>query len=103
MLGFGKTFRRRSRGRESIGLPLHGVAGLLDGLIDILSGFFGGSFLIAAADGEHQQKAHAENRKLAEGSRHHEIDRKSGVEGKSVSVRVDLGGRRLIKKKKKTK
>src|SRR3546814_11141557 len=27
-------------------------------------------------------------------------DRKSVVEGKSVSVRVDLGGRRLIKKKK---
>src|SRR3546814_13129850 len=30
-------------------------------------------------------------------------DRKSVVEGKSVSVRVDLGGRRLIKKKKNTK
>src|SRR3546814_12605008 len=30
------------------------------------------------------------------------IDRKSVVEGKSVSVRVDLGGRRIIKKKKKT-
>src|SRR3546814_11657767 len=28
------------------------------------------------------------------------LDRKSGVEGKSVSVSVDLGGRRLIKKKK---
>src|SRR3546814_18386216 len=28
-------------------------------------------------------------------------DRKSVVEGKSVSVRVDLGGSRLIKKKKK--
>src|SRR3546814_15675044 len=28
-------------------------------------------------------------------------DRKSAVEGKSVSVRVDLGGRRIIKKKKK--
>src|SRR3546814_14582040 len=28
-------------------------------------------------------------------------DRKSVVEGKSVSVRVDLGGRRFIKKKKK--
>src|SRR3546814_18296761 len=28
-------------------------------------------------------------------------DRKSGGEGKSVSVRVDLGGRRFIKKKKK--
>src|SRR3546814_14454253 len=29
-------------------------------------------------------------------------DRKSVVEGKSVSVRVDLGGRGIIKKKKKT-
>src|SRR3546814_20458359 len=29
----------------------------------------------------------------------HQIDRKSVVSGKSVSVRVDLGGRRLIKKK----
>src|SRR3546814_12797549 len=28
-------------------------------------------------------------------------DRKSVVQGKSVSVRVDLGGRRIIKKKKK--
>src|SRR3546814_19721868 len=30
-------------------------------------------------------------------------DRKSVVEGKSVSVRVDLGGRRIIKKKKNSK
>src|SRR3546814_19785192 len=30
-------------------------------------------------------------------------DRKSGVSGKSVSVRVDLGGCRTIKKKKKKK
>src|SRR3546814_13524551 len=30
-------------------------------------------------------------------------DRKSGVEGKSVSVRVDLGGRRILKKKKSEK
>src|SRR3546814_15884453 len=29
------------------------------------------------------------------------IDRKSVVQGRSVSVRVDLGGRRIIKKKKK--
>src|SRR3546814_16759018 len=29
-------------------------------------------------------------------------DRKSVVEGKSVSVRVDLGGRRIIKKKNNT-
>src|SRR3546814_13728880 len=32
---------------------------------------------------------------------HFDGDRKSGVEGKSVSVRVDLGGRRIIQKKKK--
>src|SRR3546814_16143918 len=31
------------------------------------------------------------------------LDRKSVGSGKSVSVRVDLGGRRIIKKKKKTK
>src|SRR3546814_17699092 len=31
------------------------------------------------------------------------VDRKSVVLGKSVSVRVDLGGRRLIKKKKRQK
>src|SRR3546814_11093419 len=30
-------------------------------------------------------------------------DRKSGVSGKSVSVRVELGGRRIMKKKKKEK
>src|SRR3546814_14943178 len=30
------------------------------------------------------------------------LDRKSVVEGKSVSVRVDLGGRRIIKKQKGT-
>src|SRR3546814_11421401 len=30
-------------------------------------------------------------------------DRKSVGEGKSVSVRVDLGGRRIIKKKKRTR
>src|SRR3546814_12578754 len=29
------------------------------------------------------------------------VDRKSVVSGKSVSVRVDLGGRRIIKKKKR--
>src|SRR3546814_16824127 len=31
-----------------------------------------------------------------------DIDRKSGVTEKRVSVRVDLGGRRIIKKKNKT-
>src|SRR3546814_16125554 len=36
-------------------------------------------------------------------TRVHREDRKSAVEGKSVSVRVDLGGRRIIKKKKQTR
>src|SRR3546814_15858377 len=36
----------------------------------------------------------------AERSLGQEEDRKSVVEGKSVSVRVDLGGRRIIQKKK---
>src|SRR3546814_15678756 len=31
-----------------------------------------------------------------------DVDRKSVVSGKSVSVRVDLGGRRIIKKKTQT-
>src|SRR3546814_9418898 len=34
------------------------------------------------------------------GNRRDQEDRKSVVSGKSVSVRVDLGGRRIIKKKK---
>src|SRR3546814_18265814 len=36
-------------------------------------------------------------------SREHAQDRQSVVEGKSVAVRVDLGGRRTIKQKKKQK
>src|SRR3546814_16196829 len=36
----------------------------------------------------------------AEPGSRHRADRKSVVEGKSVSVRVTLGGRRIIKKKK---
>src|SRR3546814_14808191 len=41
------------------------------------------------------------SRRGAEGLRAGAQDRKSVVEGKSVSVRVDLGGRRSIKKKTK--
>src|SRR3546814_19911671 len=41
--------------------------------------------------------------KVAGGSHGDGEDRKSVVSGKSVSVRVDLGGRRLIKKKKHIK
>src|SRR3546814_20715156 len=46
---------------------------------------------------------HAIARGSASGLRGTRADRKSVVEGKSVSVRVDLGGRRIIKKKQQTK
>src|SRR3546814_17802643 len=48
-----------------------------------------------AADGPHDE-ADAIGRETRQDDRQ---DRKSVVEGKSVSVRVDLGGRRIIKKK----
>src|SRR3546814_19085643 len=40
-------------------------------------------------------------RYMLEATEEGRLDRKSVVEGKSVSVRLDLGGRRIIKKKKK--
>src|SRR3546814_12541066 len=39
---------------------------------------------------------------LMSAEKHPMLDRKSVVSGKSVSVRVDLGGRHIIKKKKNT-
>src|SRR3546814_16010445 len=46
------------------------------------------------------QRTHLQRRDPAPAGR---VDRKSVVEGKSVSVRVDLGGCRIIKKKTKAK
>src|SRR3546814_12220033 len=56
-----------------------------------------GPVVLVGVHGERvlQQEAQHEHR---DGRR----DRKSVVSGKSVSVRVDLGGRRVIKKKKNT-
>src|SRR3546814_13382730 len=48
---------------------------------------------------EDRRDAREERRELRDAQRYG--DRKSVVQGKSVSVRVDLGGRRIIKKKKK--
>src|SRR3546814_14974632 len=42
----------------------------------------------------------AQHQRVAQPARHQRLDRKSGVSGKSVSVRVALGGRRIIKKNK---
>src|SRR3546814_16100678 len=47
----------------------------------------------------HPQPERRQDQEHAELVVHHRVDRKSVVSGKSVSVRVDLGGRRIIKKK----
>src|SRR3546814_17935869 len=45
-----------------------------------------------------EEEAKALRRSLEQARREAEIDRKSVVEGRRVSVRGDLGGRRIIKK-----
>src|SRR3546814_15728364 len=45
----------------------------------------------------------AETRRLMRSKNLSPVDRKSVVQGKGVSVRVNLWGRRIIKKKKKSK
>src|SRR3546814_18016373 len=60
----------------------------------------------AIADGARiiiQGSSSAVSGQITEDVRKYNIDRKSVGEGKSVSVRVDIGGRRLNKKKKKHK
>src|SRR3546814_11837412 len=51
-------------------------------------------------DAEAWHPAMERSKRLAEEVAMRLTDRKSVVQGKSVSVRVDLGGRRIIKKKK---
>src|SRR3546814_19232732 len=55
----------------------------------------------AAAAAERAQRADPRRDRVGRLSR--SGDRKSVVQGKSVSVRVDLGGRRILKKKNKRK
>src|SRR3546814_20051673 len=51
------------------------------------------------ADAQGRPSADARRYSARQGSQDRVLDRKSVVEGKSVSVRVDLGGCRIIKKK----
>src|SRR3546814_21123166 len=51
--------------------------------------------------GAGQDRQGAENRLSGSGHRSNQRDRKRVVEGKSVSVSVDSGGRRILKKKKR--
>src|SRR3546814_11586914 len=52
------------------------------------------------AAGSRSDRSLARGLQFKRGKARSGIDRKSVVSGKSVSVRVDLGGRRIIKKKK---
>src|SRR3546814_17822862 len=51
----------------------------------------------------HRDRQPLGGRRPGDGAIRGQGDRKSVVSGKSVSVRVELGGRRIIKKKNKTK
>src|SRR3546814_11278271 len=62
---------------------------------NISKGYKGGTFPVQGAVIEQQYRPVTQESVLA--------DRKRVVSGKSVSGRVDLGGRRIIKKKKKKK
>src|SRR3546814_16193051 len=57
---------------------------------------------IAASRHPRLGRGRIDERRRARGDRGG-ADRKSDVEGKSVSVRVDLGGRRIIQQKKQNK
>src|SRR3546814_13980354 len=61
----------------------------------------GGWHTAPAASGRRGESAGDDRRRRSDQCRRR--DRKSVVQGKSVSVRVDLGGRRIIKKKRDIK
>src|SRR3546814_18926573 len=83
-----------------LGWRLH-AGGVLTALLALGLGLFAFSFIEYFF---HRWMFHTRIPLFAQGhAMHHQRDRKSVVKGKRVSVRVDLGGRRLIKKKKKSK
>src|SRR3546814_17928405 len=86
--------RDRHRVHEFLAEPRADLA-----FIDERVGAIGLDHRRVAADAIGVQRQHAEARE--EARQQAAEDRKSVVSGKSVSVRVDLGGRRIIKKKKK--
>src|SRR3546814_12739354 len=94
-------FARRDGAVAAPTAALHFTPALLDALAaagiesETLTLHVGaGTFLPVKADDTDDHVMHAEWGR---------IDRKSVVKGKSVSVRVDLGGRRVIKTTKKLK
>src|SRR3546814_12406970 len=82
--------------RRLANYPRHGVGRVLDRLIE-------GHYMERAGTPRCRQTSRTPNQAQPGRQQAVLIDRKSVVEGKSVSVRVDLGGRRSIKKKKKKK
>src|SRR3546814_17529543 len=65
-----------------------------------IKGEFGRGRCVSTDQEQQQQKLAAQYilNETAAKKHHQPVDRKSVVSGKSVSVRVDIGGRRIIKK-----
>src|SRR3546814_12129214 len=102
----GEASRPRPRDRRDRRLPRRSRAGLMRYDVAIVGAGIAGASLAAEAaphasvlliEAEDAPGYHATGRSAAFWS---ETDRKSVGEGKSVAGRVDLGGRRVMKKKK---
>src|SRR3546814_20572163 len=82
---------------RDLGQRADGALAVLGGVADVLD---------VGADDRREPRGQGVDHRArivdAQGGLRHVGDRKSVVSGKSVSVRVDLGGRRIIKKKKQT-
>src|SRR3546814_16982409 len=93
--------RRRQRQRQREHLPACGAIGCLTSRAMHAAQSSSGQRMTGAFDGVADGSSKPRNAcAMASAS---PVDRKSVVEGKSVSVRVALGGRRIIKKKKYNK
>src|SRR3546814_13941300 len=96
--GFGKAIGGRLRGIADLQPERRSVAQQRREHRQVARG---GDDQYLADAAEHQRRQRIIDHRLVEhGQKLLREDRKSVVSGKSVSVRVDLGGRRIIKKKK---
>src|SRR3546814_20852167 len=77
------------------------VRGRLLGRLYLARQARGGAAWARCGGGRHDRRGHRRGADRRHPCRRR-LDRKSVVEGKSVSVSVDLGGRRIIKKTKNT-
>src|SRR3546814_19798167 len=73
-----------------------------NGTVSVRQGTMMNAAPVPLGDGARMSFLYRDPKNYADPNGNSVVDRKSVVEGKSVSVRVDLGGRRIMKKKKQT-